>query len=245
MADQWNTYRNHRSYLLVLSIAILVTESGSMPPPSRAEPAGATLVGRVVFRGAVPPPAVVAVTRDATVCGESRTIQSLVVHPGTGGIQDAVVSIERTPSLPQPDAPAATVIANRQCVFSPHIETIRVGAPLEIRNDDPVLHNTHLMTGSRTFLNVALVPEGHPVVKVIKIPGLYQIRCDAHRFMQGYIMAFDHPWHAVTQTQGDFRIAGVLPGRRQVTVWHETLGTIQREITVPAQGDLSITIEFP
>jgi hypothetical protein len=38
---------------------------------------------------------------------------------------------------------------------------------------------------------------------------------------------------------------GVPAGRHQVTVWHETLGTLQREVTVPTQGDVSITIEFP
>ncbi len=216
-----------------------------MPLTSLAGETGATLVGRVVFRGTVPPPEVVTVTRDPKTCGETRTIQPLVVHPSTRGIQNAVVSIEGENTSPNTDTTKTTAITNTQCAFSPHVEAIRVGTPLEVRSHDPVLHNTHIMTGKRTFLNVALVPGGHPVAKVIKMPGLYHVQCDAHVFMQGSVVAFDHPYYAVTEAQGDFRIVGVPAGRHQVTVWHETLGALHHEVTVPAQGDVSITIEFP
>lgn len=216
-----------------------------MPLISPAGEIGAVLVGRVVFRGRVPAPEVVTVTRDPKACGETRTIQPLVVDPSTGGIQDAVVSIEGAPTSPITDMTKTTAITNRQCAFTPHIEAIRIGTSLDIRSQDPVLHNTHIKTGKRTFLNVALVPGGNSVTKVIKMPGLYHVQCDAHVFMQGYMVAFDHPYYAVTQTHGDFRIVGVPAGRHQVTVWHETLGSLQREVTVPAQGDVSITIEFP
>lgn len=245
MPGRWCSCWIRRFYAIFLPVAILVTGSGAMPLPSPAGQTGATLVGRVVFRGTVPPPEVVTVTRDPKICGETRTIQPLVVHPSTRGIQDAVVSIEGGNTSSNTDTTKTTAITNTQCAFSPHVETIRVGTPLEVRNHDPILHNTHLMTGHRTFLNVALVVGGNPVAKVIKIPGLYQVRCDAHPFMQGHLVAFDHPYYAVTQTDGDFRIVGVPAGRHQVTVWHETLGSLQREVTVPAQGDVSITIEFP
>lgn len=245
MSGRWCACWSRRVYSIVLLAGVLVTGSGIMPLTSPAGETGAILVGRVVFRGTVPAPEVVTVTRDPKICGGTRTIQPLVVHPSTGGLQDAVVSIEGGHTFPHTDTTATIAITNTHCAFSPHVETVRVGSALDVRNDDPVLHNTHLTTGHRTFLNVALVPGGNPVAKVIKIPGLYQIRCDAHRFMQGYMVAFDHPYYAVSQTHGDFRIAGVPAGRHRVTVWHETLGAFQREVTVPAQGDVSITIEFP
>jgi hypothetical protein len=57
-------------------------------------------------------------------------------------------------------------------------------------------------------------------------------------------MTFDHPYYA-TQTSGEFRIVGRPPGHHQFTLWHETLGTLQREVTVPPEGDVPLTLEVP
>jgi plastocyanin len=199
----------------------------------------------VIFRGAIPPPEVVTVTRDPEICGATRTLQPLLVQSGTHGVQHAVVSLAGTPLTPPPNPPATTAIANDHCAFSPHVETLRVGQALEVGNRDPLLHNTHITIETRTFFNVAMVAGGKPIQKVVKQPGLFQVRCDVHRFMHGYVVAFDHPYHTVTQATGEFRMVGLPPGKQQLTVWHETLGTLQREIMVPAQGDLSLTLEFP
>jgi plastocyanin len=233
------------SYLQLFAIVLLVTGASLVPRPSPAEQGGATLTGRVIFRGAVPPPEVVAVTRDPEICGATRTLAPLLVQPSTHGVQYAVVSLAGAQLTPPPDPPATTTITNDHCAFSPPVETLRVGQPLEIGNRDPLLHNTHITIDTRTFVNVAMVAGGKPVRKIIKQPGLFQIRCDVHRFMQGYVVAFDHPYHTVTQTTGEFRLTGLPPGKQQLTVWHATLGTLQREVTIPTQGDISLTLEFP
>lgn len=235
----------HYSYLHLFAIVLLVTGASLVPRPSPAEQGGATLTGRVLFRGAIPPPEVVTVTRDPEICGATRILQPFVVDSRTHGLMHAVVSLAGAPLPTPPDPSEPTAIANDHCAFSPHVETIRIGQPLEIGNRDPLLHNTHITIETRTFFNVAMVAGGKPVRKVVKQPGLFQIRCDVHRFMQGYVVAFDHPYHTVTQATGEFRMVGLPPGKQQLTVWHETLGTLQREITVPAQGDLSLTLEFP
>ncbi|THJ24997.1 MAG: hypothetical protein CAF45_002465 [Nitrospira sp. CG24E] len=237
--------RIRRSLARLFVVSLFITGASLAPLPSPAEQVGATLTGRVIFRGAVPPPEVVPVTRDSEICGATRTLQPLLVQPGTQGVQYAVVSLAGAPLTPPKDPPTTMAIANDHCAFSPHVETLRVGQPLEIGNRDPLLHNTHITIEMRTFFNVAMVASGKPVRKIVKQPGLFQVRCDVHRFMQGYVVAFDHPYHTVTQATGEFRLTGLPPGKQQLTVWHETLGILQREVTIPTQGDVSLTLEFP
>ena len=226
-------------------IMLCVTGASLLPLSSPAEPTGATLTGKVIFRGAVPPPEVATITRDPEICGATRILQPLLVQPGTHGVQHAVVSLVGEHRPPLSDPPEATKITNDHCAFTPHVEALRVGQALEIGNRDPRLHNTHITIETHTFINVAMVTGAKPVKKTIKQPGLFHVRCDVHRFMQGYVVAFDHPYYTVTQANGDFRLMGLPPGRQQITVWHESLGTFQREVMVPAQGEISLTLEFP
>lgn len=217
----------------------LLTSSGV----GHSEGPGATVVGRVLFRGAVPPAQEIAVTRDPEVCGATRVIQPVAVDPSTKGLLNVVVSVEEKAGDGGAAPPVVAVVTNQKCAFTNRVMTARTGAMLEVRNADPVMHNTHVRVEKRTFLNVALVAGGRPVQKPIKVTGVLNVQCDRHKFMQGYVMAFDHPYYALTDAAGTFRITGVPAGLRTVTVWHETLGTMKKEVQVPASGDLHVTFE--
>ena len=59
------------------------------------------------------------------------------------------------------------------------------------------------------------------------------------------MLAFAHPFFSVTDETGAFRIPNLSVGEHQVTVWHDTLETFQQTVTVSAQGETSITLEYP
>ena len=131
------------------------------------------------------------------------------------------------------------------CGATPRIVAGEVGQQLEIRNDDPVMHNTHISMGPRTFVNVAMIPASRPVEKPLKQPGIYLVKCDAHKFMRATVLAFTHPFFSVTDDTGAFQIAQLTPGEHVVRVWHDTLGTFQQRVTIPTRGEATITIEYP
>jgi len=185
------------------------------------------------------------VNRDAAFCGATVTIQPLVVQATSQGVRDAVVSLSDQPGQPLDAPPPPTIIKNRNCSFVSRISATRVGALVEIGNDDPVLHNTHIRSEGKTLLNVAMVPHGQSIQKQVKRPGLLDVKCDAHKFMQGYVMAFTHPFFSISDESGHFQIAGITPGLHRITVWHETLGTLQKEVNVPAQGEISVHFNYP
>ena len=211
-------------------------------------PTGATIVGRVIFRGTVPPPQVIPVTRNQETCGASQTIQPMIVDPASGGVKDTVVSLVLHDGSVRPatDQPSTIpTVTNRACAFHPRVGMAKTGDILETRNEDPVMHNTHIYADNRTFLNVALVAGGKPVQKKVRSPGLMKVTCDAHPFMHGFVMVIDHDFVATTDVLGRFSIAGVPPGKHEISLWHETLGALTKQVTVPPQGQLSVTFQYP
>lgn len=207
---------------------------------------GASVVGLVTFQGTVPLPLKVAVTRDREFCGATVTVQPLFVGGPLSGLRNAVVSLERLDVHQAPEAPQKVVIpiTNLGCAFTPHVRAVTVGSVLEIRNEDPILHNTHIRAGNRTVLNVVMVAGGLPVRKELKYSGVLSVKCDAHDFMSGYVLAFNHPFFQVTNEAGEFRIAEIPPGRYALAVWHETLGTLRREVVIPASGEVVVNFHY-
>jgi hypothetical protein len=94
--------------------------------------------------------------------------------------------------------------------------------------------------------------------RTLKRAGAITLTCDTHLHMLGYVLAFEHPWFAVTDENGTFRIDGLPAGTWRVSLWHESW-TVQRrtpegrleygpphlvtrEVTVPAEG--VVTVNF-
>ena len=50
--------------------------------------------------------------------------------------------------------------------------------------------------------------------------------------MQAYRYVFSDPFFDQTNETGQFRIQGLSSGLQAVSVWHETLGVLQKEIQV-------------
>jgi hypothetical protein len=78
--------------------------------------------------------------------------------------------------------------------------------------------------------------------------------------MRAHLLAFDHPYFALTDADGGFRIPGVPPGTYRITVWHEgwtVVGrdpnggfvyepprVVTREVVVPATGDARLDVDL-
>ena len=167
----------------------------------------AILVGHITFNGEIPPPHVIEVNRDWEFCGDTVTIQPLIVDRSSHGVQNAVVSVEgmQAQRIGKNNPPPDLTITNRHCAFIPRISATRLGAALDIRSEDLVLHNTQLRLGRRTILNVAMVPEGQTIRKKVKNHGKFLVKCAAHEFMRAVLFVFDHPFFQVTNEVGEFQ----------------------------------------
>ena len=242
ISDNLNPCLKIVRYVSLIGVSVLILGGGLDANMSH----GATVIGQVIFKGTVPAPQTVEVTRDPDFCGASVSIQNLVVDSSSMGVQGVVVSVEgvdnpsgKTPQVATPE------LRNRHCEFFPRIGTATAKKRLHITNEDPIMHNTHIHHGNRTFVNVAQVSGGRTFKKRLKRPGVLKAKCDKHEFMEAYILVFDHPYYSVTETMGRFRISSVPSGLQELTIWHETLGIIHTKVEVPERGEVSITVEYP
>ncbi|MDH5563839.1 MAG: hypothetical protein OEY91_09505 [Nitrospirota bacterium] len=203
-----------------------------------------TLNGRILYHGLIPQPEKQVITQDVETCGNIRKIFPVVVSDD-GGLAQVVVSVEGLSGTRLSSIGDPLIVQNEKCVFQPPIAIGSVKQLLEVKNFDPILHNTHIRTETRAFFNVVLLPQSKGIKKVMKQPGLMTISCNKHPFMMGYIQVFDHPFHALTDSQGAFSIPNLPPGTHRLAIWHRTLGTIHQTVTIPQSNNADVTIEFP
>ncbi len=202
-----------------------------------------TLEGTVRYLGIPPNPKILSVAKDQEYCGKEVSIQTIHLDQVQGGLRDVVVSIQGLDEDLHVEAKERAVL-NMRCAFTPRIGIARKGQEIEVLNQDPILHNTHITYGKRTILNVAQVPGGKSIVKKLKHSGLHEIRCDKHVFMSGYLHVFPHHYYAQTDQSGAFRITGIPPGRHTILVWHEILGVLKQIVTIPSTGVVQLNLSY-
>jgi len=208
---------------------------------------GGSISGTVSYAGS-DTDALLDITSDNTVCEDpatpgKRKAGALLV--ANGKLQNAVVMLDGIKSGKGFEAQSVT-IDNLNCMFSPRVALMRKGDEMAALNSDTVLHNTHLFLKKgdkkRELENIALSSKGTLVKKKIKKTGLVDVKCDAHRWMQGWIYVTDHPYAVLTDANGGFKLEDVPPGEYTLKVWHEKLPAQKASVTVTASG--AVTQDF-
>jgi hypothetical protein len=203
---------------------------------------GGTIKGKVIYKGSVPVKTVLP-TKDRETCGGPRKDPLVIVGKG-GEVKDAVVRLKDVAKGKDWTKAKAAAIDQKGCIFLPHVMVMQPGN-LDILNSDPVLHNTHGYYGKNTAFNVALPIQGAKVTRPLRRPGVVRVDCDAHGWMEGWIVVVDNPYYAQTAADGSFSIDGVPPGKYVLEIWQEHTGATEVPVTVTAKQTLEVpTIEL-
>ena len=203
-----------------------------------------TLDGIVRIKGpTIPGPTPVQNTTDPAVCGLRQSLQDLMVSARTRGVQHVIVALTDVPAAGIPGAaPSRLVLDNVRCQFAPHASVLNVGSVIEATNSDPILHTTHLYGASEA--NIPLPLKDMKVAYTVRKPGMIVVKCDLHGWMQAFVRVDDHPFHAVTDASGRFRIGEVPSGRYVLEAWHEKLGIQRQTVQILAGSTTSLAIEY-
>jgi len=204
---------------------------------------GGTIKGIVRFAGAVVEPKKLAVTIDQHVCGKERDAEDIVLSPEKG-IRNVVVSLQTPPPGAKWEAPLPAVqIDQRKCMFLPRVVVVPVGGTVEFLNSDGLLHNVKSFSEANLPFNRAH-PKGRTISVVVRKPEIIRVECDLHSWMRAWVVVADHPFYVLTQDQGEFVLDNVPPGTHTLQVWHESLGTVTKDVTVGEKGITTVTVEF-
>jgi hypothetical protein len=222
---------------------------------------GGTISGTVQFAGQAPQLELVEVIKDQETCGNTVPLEVLIVNPQNKGLKNTVVYLERTDKGKKPEEKEPT-LDNTQCLFVPHVQAMPVGTTLGVKNSDSILHNTHAFLGTPTVFNLALPIQGQVIKRKMNKAGAVRVQCDAHVHMSAWIVTLEHPYFAVTDENGSFKLEHIPPGKYNVIAWHEPWELkgkdkggrllyepeegvrLVQEVTVPAKGEAGVTFEF-
>jgi hypothetical protein len=232
--------RGLRALLILSSVVVAVGPAAGAYREMPVENGG-SVTGHVRVSGDVPTLPPQPVFKQHEVCGTTLPDERLMMGANRA-LRNAVVSLtDITAGKPVP-RDRAVVLDNVKCAFVPHVASASVGQMLNIHNKDPFLHDAHALLGERTLFNVA-VPKGMTVRKPLAYAGLIHINCNVrHTWMHAYLFVAEHPYHTVTGDTGQFVIDGIPPGTYTLRVWHELLGSVERQVTVQAGNATSIDV---
>jgi plastocyanin len=166
--------------------------------------------------------------------------EETVVAGDKGELANVVVFIKPADGqkLTGPMPTTTPTITQKGCVYHPHVLACMVGQDIAVRSEDDFLHNVHGLCVDNDPFNFAQSkqPDGPAPEKKLNFTTAeqFKIRCDIHPWMSAWIIVLDHPYFAVTGTEGTYSIdtKGLPDGEYTLDAWQEKYGDMTAKITV-------------
>jgi len=208
-----------------------------------------TITGRISV-DALPPRHDTTLTGDdASVCG--ARVRDRSVETSGHSLEGALVWVsDARAGRPLPALRRADLQIVR-CQFVPRMLALVQGTTINLQSKDDAVHRTRFYSESADSLLSRMLTVNRwavvPSARIAAEPGFVRVRLTRHQFVRGFVAVFDHPYFAVTNRSGRYRIPGVPAGTYHVRVWHERGGDpIERTVTVKpgtlAELDATLTL---
>jgi plastocyanin len=127
----------------------------------------------------------------------------------------------------------------RNETFVPHVLAITTGTSVDFPNSDNFYHNVFSLSKPKRF-DLGRYAAGRSQSVRFDRPGIVRVFCDIHSHMNAFILVFGHPFFAVTDADGRYRIGNVPPGTYSVIAWNEGTWAEPRPVTVPDGGSAEL-----
>jgi plastocyanin len=241
-----------------ITVALLATlvgcrgsESGTPAargPIATVDPATAgSIQVRVGYNGAPPAPKVVNMGgTPACAALHPDPVLEQPVRVSAGRLADAVVYLKSGLGDRAFAAPTQPVVIDQKgCLYDPRVAAVMVGQTLQFRNSDQEAHNVHGRPKEIDGWNFLMSRPNSTRDLTFDTPEVgILVSCDVHPWMRAYVSVFDNPYFAITPSDGTVTLQSVPPGEYVVAVWHETLGTLVKPVTVPPSQAAAVEFTY-
>jgi hypothetical protein len=199
---------------------------------------GAEITGKIKLTGTPPPEK--KITLDA-MCGKlapaaGLTTRHYLTSPDKG-LANVFVYVKEGAKPAPPTAPAP-LLDQVGCEYTPYMLGVQAGQSFNVKNSDSVLHNVHAIPRPGSGNKEKNI--GQPVKGMVspfmfeKPEVLVKFKCDVHPWMFAYVGVVEHPYFAVTDKDGNYKISGLPAGDYTVEVTHLKAGSKSEKIKVGA-----------
>jgi hypothetical protein len=212
----------------------------------------ASLKGKFTFSGSPGAPKPLVVDKDTAVCskdGMQLFEQSLIVDEASKGLANVVVFLRKSSRVKNELATGKLVMDQKNCEFLTPVFAARVGQAVDVKNSDPIGHNTNISGSSFN----QLIPSGDSTVFTpSRETGLpVSVTCNIHPWMKAYAVFRKDGYVAVSSGDGTFEIPDLPAGEPlEFQVWHEratgrsgALDLDQPELKWNSKGRFKITLK--
>ena len=197
--------------------------------------------GLVTYDGSIPSPIPIA---------EAATERNLIeVDSLTKGLKDAVVWLEGLDKPLSSDVQTldeVVVMDQQNFFFLPHVLAINSGQKVEFRNSDVANHGVNATSiEPRNQFNVVTPPGGHYVHAFVRSTHPVAIGCPVHPAMAAWVFVFDHPYHAVADEKGHFKLPVISAGQYTLKIQHPD-GRLRKSepLSLAAGKPVRLRVEF-
>jgi hypothetical protein len=216
--------------------------------------------GKVTLQGTPPPEKTIAFDDTCSKLNPTVTTTRHYVVGADHGLGNVFVYISKGLEGKKFPVTAEPVEINQVgCNYDPYILGCMVGQTLKIKDSDPIMHNIHALpkVDGNTEFNFAEMQKGDVndtkwVASITKPEVLVKLKCDVHPWMFCYVGVCDHPFFAVTDKDGNYKIANVPAGDYTLTAYHlkthQNTPGVSQEIKVadsPVTANFTVELKAP
>ncbi len=196
------------------------------------------LTGRFLYAGEPPVRQPIEITKDKEYCGKCNLLEEdLVVDAKTKGVANVIVWLyvaKRKPPPPVHPAYAKTdqatvIIDSEECRVKPHVSLLRTSQTLLIRNTDSIGDGLKIDAFRNSSVNLLLGPNAEMTRRFPKPERLpAPVSCPIHPWESGWLLVLQHPYMAVSDTEGRFEIKNIPAGKWTFQFWQERAGYLDQ-----------------
>lgn len=201
-----------------------------LPPP---EPTG-SVRGTIELKGKAPEREVLRRDSDPVCAAVEKKSDALIVTKGK--VAGVLVRIKNGSFGARFSSPPGTpaVITQHECTYEPRVTGIVARQRVVIKNADATYHNVRATSDGNHVFNLSQAANTPDLVRddFATVGAVVSLRCDVHPWMNGYVVAQDHPFFAVTGEDGKFELKNVPVGSYELETWHPILGASTLKVKV-------------
>lgn len=205
------------------------------------------LTGRLIYDGIAPPRAKLTVDKDVACCGKFDIRDETLMVDENGGLQNVYIYVRSRGVKVCPELKTTVkdqvLLDNKNCIFVPHCMSIWYPEQeYFIQNSDPVAQNVAFNPLLDNPANIVIAVGGTATWNFGRSQRApVPVACNYHPWESAYVLPLDHPYVAITEADGTFKIPKLPVGKLDFQVWHERVGYF--DTPEWPKGRLEVTIK--